>query len=136
MTWAVELLEQAQAFFDELTEDEQTRVAGAMRMLQEHGPNLGRPHVDSLKGSRHKNLKELRVQCGDKQFRILFAFDPKRSAVLLLGGDKLAHGVDRFYVDLIPIAEDLFDAHLERAAAAATPVKKTAVKKTRGRKTP
>ncbi|MCC5070829.1 type II toxin-antitoxin system RelE/ParE family toxin [Xanthomonas campestris] len=135
MTWIVELLEQAQEFFDELASDEQVRVAGAMRMLEAHGPTLGRPHVDRLKGSRHKNLKELRVQCGDKQFRILFAFDRKRSAVLLLGGDKLAYGVDRFYVDLIPIAEDLFDAHLERTAAAATSVKKTAAKKTRGRKT-
>ncbi len=78
-------------------------------------------------------MKELRIQHVGKHFRILFAFDPKRSAILLLGGDKIEYGVDRFYEDLIPQADELFDQHLaslnDKAAKGATPKAKKARRK-------
>lgn len=88
----------------------QEDVFAAIRVLSEIGPTLGRPLVDSLKTSRHSNLKELRIQSKGRPFRVFFAFDPRRRAVLLLGGNK--QGKKRFYEDLIRIADDLFDDYL------------------------
>ncbi|QWN07035.1 type II toxin-antitoxin system RelE/ParE family toxin [Xanthomonas citri] len=136
VTWVVELHDRAQELLDGLTEAERVRITGAMLVLQQKGPTLGRPLVGLLEGSRHKNMKELRVQCVDKLFRILFAFDRNRRAILLIGGDKLAYGVEQFYIDFIPIADDLFDAHIEKTNAAATSAKKAVVKKTKGKKRP
>lgn len=86
-------------------------IVTAVRVLSEFGPRLGRPRVDSLKASRHPNMKELRVQSGGKPFRILFAFDPKRTGILLVAGNK--KGDKRFYEKMIPIADNLFDEYLE-----------------------
>lgn len=80
-------------------------------VLREFGPRLGRPTVDSVVGSAHSNMKELRVQSNGRPFRIFFAFDPKRQAVLLIGGNK--QGDKRFYKKLIPIADKLFSEYLE-----------------------
>jgi hypothetical protein len=77
----------------------------------EHGPNLRRPYADTLKGSKISNLKELRVQHKGDHYRILFAFDPKREALLLVGGDKT--GDKRWYDKMIPLAEKIFAKHLE-----------------------
>ena len=82
-----------------------------MEVLKRTGPNLGRPYVDSVKGSRHENMKELRVQSKGRPFRIFFAFDPLRRAVLLIGGNKT--GDKRFYVRMIPIADVLYDDYLQ-----------------------
>ena len=82
-----------------------------MKLLIERGPQLHRPHVDTLKAPRHSNMKELRIQSGGKPLRGFFAFDPQRSAILLIGGDKT--GDKRFYNRMIPLADDLFDKHLE-----------------------
>ena len=79
-----------------------------MRVLEQRGPGLGRPLVDSVTGSRHANMKELRVGT----IRILFAFDPRRSAILLIGGDKRGRRHE-FYEQAIPLADDLFDEHLD-----------------------
>jgi len=133
VTWQVEISEHVQLLLGNLDGDETIKVVAAIRALEQRGPTLGRPFVDTLKGSRHKNMKELRIQHVGKHFRILFAFDPKRSAILLLGGDKIEYGVDRFYEDLIPQADELFDQHLaslnDKAAKGATPKAKKARRK-------
>src|SRR5437764_876907 len=76
----------------------------AVRLLEQRGPGLGRPLVDSIVGSRHANMKELRAST----LRVLFAFDPRRSAILLIGGDKRDRWQE-FYEEMIPLADDLFD---------------------------
>jgi hypothetical protein len=80
-------------------------------ILKELGPSLGRPYVDTIENSKHKNMKELRVQNKKRLFRIFFAFDPDRNALLLIGGDK--RGDKRFYQRMIPIADELYDCYLE-----------------------
>jgi hypothetical protein len=86
-------------------------IRAGLLILRELGPALGRPHVDTLQGSKHSNMKELRVQSKGRPFRIFFAFDPKRRAVLLIGGNK--QGKKRFYNVHLPIADQLFDAYLK-----------------------
>lgn len=95
-------------------------VIAALELLEERGPALGRPLVDSVKGSRHKNIKELRPGSqGRSELRVLFAFDPSRQAILLVAGDKA--GVwERWYRVNIPLADDLFDRHLARLSEEGT----------------
>jgi hypothetical protein len=81
--------------------------------LQQSGPQLRRPHCDTLKGSKHANMKELRFNAAGGVWRVAFAFDPNRQAVLLIGGDKSGMNQKRFYADLIRIADDRFDTWLE-----------------------
>lgn len=90
----------------------QARVVASIDKLATFGPTLGRPDVDTLHGSRHPNMKELRIRYARSQFRVLFAFDPRRSAILLLGGDKV--GDSRFYERMIERADALYDAHLAK----------------------
>ena len=84
------------------------------RLLQHFGPQLGRPRVDTLNGSRHANMKELRFSAADGVWGVAFAFDTKRKAILLVAGDKSGVGERRFYRELIRKADDRFDAHLAR----------------------
>lgn len=86
-------------------------MQASIELLESDGPFLGRPHADTVHGSRHPNMKELRTQCGGKPLRSLFAFDPRRSAILLIGGDKT--GDERFYDKMIPLADALYDSYLE-----------------------
>lgn len=86
-------------------------IRAMLIVLRERGPALGRPFADTLKGSRHSQMKELRIQSKGRPFRLFFAFDPKRRAILLLGGNKQAD--KRFYKRLIPVADALFDRHLK-----------------------
>ena len=86
-------------------------MSASVELLELHGPQLGRPHVDTVKGSKHTNMKELRTQSSGKPLRTFFAFDPRRSAILLIGGDKT--GDKRFYDRMVPIADDLYDVYLE-----------------------
>jgi hypothetical protein len=81
-----------------------------VRLLEKHGPTLPRPHADVIAQSRHPNMKELRGKVERKQLRVLFAFDPRRAAILLIGGDKT--GDPGSYNRYVPIADDLFDQHL------------------------
>ena len=81
-------------------------------MLEQFGPQLGRPRVDTLNGSHHKNMKELRFDAGDGVWRFAFAFDPKRKGIVLCGGDKSGGSEKRFYRQLIAKADGRFDAHL------------------------
>ena len=81
-------------------------------LLGEVGPQLGRPRADTLKGSKHSNMKELRFDAADGVWRVAFAFDPARSAILLVAGDKSGTSEKRFYRKLIEIADRRFDIHL------------------------
>ncbi len=89
--------------------DEQGSIAIAVEAIEERGPALGRPFVDTVKASRHANMKELRPH--GETLRILFAFDPRRTAILLLGGDKRGRW-NRWYAEMIPVADQLYDDHL------------------------
>jgi hypothetical protein len=109
MAWEVEYTDQFGGWFDALEEAEQESVVIAVEILQEEGPGLGRPLVDTIKGSRHANMKELRPRRGN--LRVLFAFDPRRMAILLIGGDK-THRWEAWYQNVIPLADQLYDDHL------------------------
>jgi hypothetical protein len=112
--WKVVDLEPYRNWFTDLDEDGKEDVLAGIYLLQEHGPTLGRPFADTLSGSAHPNMKELRVQSNRRPLRVLFAFDPRRNAVLLIGGDKT--GDKRFYRRLIPLADELFSRYLEESA--------------------
>jgi hypothetical protein len=108
--WSVEYTDEFGAWWDSLTEDEQKSLAASVRLLEQLGPHLTRPHADTVNGSRHSNMKELRTQCHGHPLRTFFAFDPRRSAILLIGGDKT--GDDRFYERMVPLADRLYDEYL------------------------
>ena len=103
---------ECQAWLDRLPAADRVGILQDAKLLQEFGPQLGRPHVDTMKGSRHANLKELRSRHAGHQYRTLFAFDPKQRAILLLGGDKVGQDEKRFYGALIKQADALYDRHL------------------------
>lgn len=108
--WEVEYTDEFGAWWRTLPADVQESIAHDIEVLQAVGPGLGRPHVDTLKGSRHANMKELRTQHRGEPYRTLFAFDPRRCAILLIGGNKT--GDKRFYEHFVPMADDLYDAHI------------------------
>lgn len=110
MSWRVETVELFDRWWATLGEPERISVVAIVRVLEERGPALGRPYVDQIKGSRHQNMKELRVQHRSRPLRILFAFDPRRTAILLLGGDK--SGDKRWYDLNVPLADAVLDRHL------------------------
>lgn len=107
----VELVEDWLASLDQSSYEQ---VVAALELLAERGPQLGRPLVDTVVGSRHKNMKELRPGSrGRSELRVLFAFDPERQAILLVAGDKAGNWVS-WYQKNIPVADDRFIAHLQR----------------------
>ena len=108
--WDVEYTDEFAAWWSTLNAEEQASVGATVDLLAADGPNLGRPHADAVKGSRHGNLKELRTQHAGRPYRTFFAFDPRRTAILLIGGDKT--GDKRFYDRMIPLADALYDAYL------------------------
>ena len=109
--WEVEYTDELGEWWVDLTEAEQESIDSSVRLLEEKGPNLGFPHSSGIEGSRHSHMRELRVQHEGRPYRILYAFDRRRSAILLLGGDKT--GDDRWYAVHVPIADKLYDTHLE-----------------------
>lgn len=112
--WTVDLADEFEPEFDALREDVQTEILALSLVLEEFGPQLGRPRVDTLKDSRHANMKELRFSAADGEWRVAFAFDPRRKAILLVAGDKSGGSEKRFYRELIRKADERFDAHLAR----------------------
>lgn len=117
MPWEVEFTDEFEEWWETLTASEQEDVRVAVDALGELGPQLGRPFADTVKGSRHANMKELRPPEGN--LRVLFAFDPRRMAIdprrmaiLLIGGDKTGRWRE-FYRRMIPVADDLYDQHLK-----------------------
>ncbi|MFT4036447.1 MAG: type II toxin-antitoxin system RelE/ParE family toxin [Patulibacter sp.] len=109
MAWVVHFSPEAEQWLASLPDEQFDSVIAAVEMLEVDGPALGRPAVDLVKGSRHSNMKELRSFGG--HLRALFAFDPKRQAIVLLGGDKAGNWTG-WYERNIPIADDLFDDYL------------------------
>jgi hypothetical protein len=89
-------------------------ILALVRLLQQFGPQLGRPRIDTLNGSRHANMKELRFSAADGEWRIAFAFDTRRKAILLTAGNKSGGSEKRFYKQPIAKADERFDAHLAR----------------------
>lgn len=114
MAWVVEIGDEFEPEFDALHQDVQTEILALARLFQRFGPQLGRPRADTLHGSRHANMKELRFSAADGEWRVVFAFDPKREAILLVAGDKSGVSGKRFYRQLIRKADERFDAHLAR----------------------
>ncbi len=112
--WVVEIGDEFEPEFDRLPEDVRTEILALALLLERFGPQLGRPRVDTLHGSRHANMKELRFSAAGGEWRVAFAFDPKRRAILLVAGDKSGGSEKRFYRELIRKADDRFDAHLGR----------------------
>ena len=115
--WVVEIGDAFEQEFDGLHEEVRTEILALSRLLQQFGPQLGRPRVDTLNGSRHSNMKELRFSAADGEWRVALAFDTKRKAILLVAGDKSGGSGKRFYRELIRKADDRFDAHLARLKA-------------------
>ena len=95
-------------------------VFDGLKLLSDYGPQLGRPHADTLKGSSHANMKELRFEVADGEWRAAFAFDPERRAILLVAGDKSGGSQKRFYRKLIAKADFRFSEHLESLKAVKT----------------
>jgi hypothetical protein len=91
----------------------QLEIAALAKLLRRFGPQLRRPHCDTLKGSKHANMKELRFTLPDGEWRVAFAFDPQRQAILLVGGSKSGTNEKQFYRDLIRVADERFNAHLK-----------------------
>ena len=116
MSWEVEYTDEFHEWWIGLTREQQEALTARVELLEQHGPNLGRPSVDSIQTSRHPNMKELRASC-DGQLRVLFAFDPNRAAILLIGGDKsdtdpTVPNWNEWYQTFVPIADQLLDDHL------------------------
>lgn len=112
MGWEVEYTDKFGLWWETLNEDEQDSVDATVRLLEKLGPQLTFPHSSGINGSRHSQMRELRVQHKGEPYRILYAFDPRRTAILLLGGKKT--GDDRWYEKFIPDADNLYDEHLEQ----------------------
>jgi hypothetical protein len=108
--WEVEYTDEFEAWWGQLTEDEQVDVNVKVILLQRFGPALRRPHAGVISGSKHSQMKELIVQHAGRPYRVLYAFDPRRRAILLIGGDKT--GDDRWYETFVPLADRIYDRHL------------------------
>jgi hypothetical protein len=109
--WEVEYTDEFEEWWDDLDQEEQERITAAVELLMDRGPNLGRPTAAEVAGSSIHNLKELRPR--GTSIRILFVFDPRRTAILLLGGDKAEAGWKAWYPDAMKEAERLYAQHLE-----------------------
>lgn len=114
MAYEVEFTDEFEVWWNSLTEDEQDSVAFSVRLLQERGVHLKRPHADAIHGSKFLNLRELRCQHEGRPYRVLYAFDPRRTAMLLIGGDKT--GKSGWYKEFIPKAEKIYARHLNEIA--------------------
>lgn len=114
MEWAVLIGDEFEPEFLAFPKEVQDEILALTRLLQQFGPQLGRPRVDTLKDSRHANMKEMRFDAADGAWRLAFAFDPRRRAILLVAADKSGGSQKRFYRELIRKADQRFDAHLAR----------------------
>lgn len=113
MNWTIILHDDFEPEYEALPTDVQDALILEAKFLEIFGPSLGRPQVDTLKGSKHSNMKELRFKTADGVWRVAFAFDPERKAILLVAGDKGGKNQKRFYKQLIQIADTRFDQHLK-----------------------
>ncbi|WP_157268915.1 type II toxin-antitoxin system RelE/ParE family toxin [Azohydromonas aeria] len=112
MTWEVEFTDEFGLWWHSLSESEQEALDASVRLLEARGPALGFPHSSGINGSRHRHMRELRTQHAGRPLRTLYAFDPRRAAIPLIGGDKT--GDNRWYETHVPLADQLYDEHLEQ----------------------
>jgi len=109
--WPVEYTNEFHTWWEDLTAAQQDALDSVVGLLEARGPQLGFPYSSGLVGSRHPHMRAWRVQSGGHPLRMFYAFDPRRQAIVLIGGDKTGH--DRFDEEYIPIADRLYDAYLE-----------------------
>ena len=112
MEWEVEFTDEFGEWWNDLSSAEQEDINASVILLQRLGPNLRFPHSSAIESSEHTHMRELRVQHKGRPYRILYAFDPRRVAILLIGGDKT--GNDRWYEVFVPIADKLYTEHLKQ----------------------
>lgn len=110
VAWEVEYTDELEDWWDDLSEAEQESVDAYVRLLEEKGPTLPHPYSSGVVTSRHGHMRELRIQHAGRPYRVLYAFDPRQAAILLIGGDKT--GNDRWYEEYVPKADALYDEHL------------------------
>jgi hypothetical protein len=111
MSWEVEYTDEFEKWWNSLSLPEQEAIDTAVDLLGRWGPNLRFPHSSGVAGSRHSHMRELRVQCNGQPYRVLYAFNPLRTAILLIGGNKAGQG--RWHEQWIPVADRLYDEHLD-----------------------
>lgn len=111
MLWCVEYNDEFGAWWDRLSTEEQESLDASVRLLEALGPALGFPHSSGINGSRYSHMRELRTQHNGRPFRTLYAFDTRRAAILLIGGDKT--GSNSWYDVHIPVADRLYEEHLK-----------------------
>ncbi|MFW1942695.1 type II toxin-antitoxin system RelE/ParE family toxin [Acinetobacter guillouiae] len=110
MSWEIEYTDEFEQWWETLSIEEQISIAASVELLESFGTNLKFPHSSGINGSKHDHMRELRTQHQGRPYRTLYAFDPRRTAILLLAGDKT--GDDRWYDVNVPIADKLYDEHL------------------------
>lgn len=112
MQCEIEYTDEFGEWWESLNEDEQDSVTSYVKLLELRGVTLDFPYSSNVKGSKHSHMRELRVQHQGNPYRVLYAFDPRRAAILLIGGCK--KGNNRWYLELVPIADSIYDKHLEQ----------------------
>lgn len=110
MAWEVEYTDEFEVWWEELDEGTQAAIDATVRLLEIKGPHLPFPHSSDVRGSRFGQMRELRIQHKGEPYRVLYAFDPRRTAILLIGGNK--GGNDRWYQEYVPQADRLYEEHL------------------------
>jgi len=108
--WEVEYTDEFEEWWETLIEGEQIDITASIGLLEECGPNLRYPHSSGINESAYTHMRELRIQHAGQPYRVLYAFDPRRTAILLIGGNKA--GNNRWYEKYIPIADDLYEQHI------------------------
>jgi hypothetical protein len=111
MAWEIEYTDEFGAWWETRSEDEQDAVKYTVGLLEQEGPQLDFPHCSKINGSRHGNMRELRSTFAGHEYRTFYAFDPRRMAILIIGGDKT--GNNRFYKEYIPKADNIYDEYLK-----------------------
>lgn len=109
--WELEFTDEFEEWWDALSEEEQDAITFSVKLLRSEGPSLRFPHSTDVRQSRHKSMRELRSQCKGRPLRTFYAFDPFRTAILLIGGDKT--GDNRFYDKMVPKADKIYDQYLK-----------------------
>jgi hypothetical protein len=117
MTWIVEFHDDFEPEFLAFEQPVQDALLAVAKLVADYGPQLGRPYVDTLNGSKYANMKELRFEASNGEWRAAFAFDPERQAILLIAGDKSGVSQKRFYRQLIAKADKRFSGHMDRLRA-------------------
>ncbi len=123
MSWEVEFTDEFGSWWNTLNDDERDSIDQGVGLLEERGPSLPYPYSSDINGSKHGNMRELRIQHRGEPYRVFYAFDPRRSAILLIGGNKT--GDDQFYQRIVPLADRIYDEHLRELEQSTEPSKPT-----------